>query len=69
MVRPAKSNDMPTNLTTLFPGDGALIAAVFSSVFLVYIVSFGIWQSWLIFTCIIVFILTTLAGQREALNE
>ncbi len=46
-------------------GDSALIAAVFLSVFLVYIVSFGIWQSWLLFTCIIVFMLTSLAGPRS----
>ena len=51
---------------TLAGGDSALIAAVFSSVFLVYIVSFGVWQSWLIFTCIIVFMLTSLASQRSA---
>jgi len=50
-------------------GDSPLTAAVFSSCFLVYIVSFGVWQSWLIFACIILFILTSLSGRQEARNE
>lgn len=50
-------------------GDSPLIAAVFSSCFLVYSVSFGIWQSWLIFACIILFMLTTLSARLEAANE
>jgi len=46
--------------------DPPLIATVFSSCSLVYNVSFGIWQSWLIFACITLFILTTLSGRTES---
>jgi len=42
-------------------GDRPLTAAVFSSTFIVYNVSFGIWQSWLIFACIVLFTLTSLS--------
>ena len=50
-------------------GDSPLIAAVFSSCYLVYSVSFGMWQSWLIFACIILFILTNLSGRLGVRNE
>jgi O-antigen ligase len=51
-------------------GDSPLIAAVFSSCFLVYSISSGIWQSWLIFACIILFMLTALSGgPRDAAHE
>jgi O-antigen ligase len=56
--------------TKALRGDSPLIAAVFSSCFLVYSVSYGIWQSWLIFALIILFMLTTLSGRtRENTDE